>query len=247
MTACLALHLEPNISLNNDACWSLSSKIKKKKKDLDEILQWSQSQKTTLHDCMIARFSNSSHDNGCLFYTVSVMLKDNSVPLLWLTLMHIISGLQLFTWWTERVTLRTLGKGALKKNAAAFSISKSYCLSLTFAIVFGSETETVGLVVWIWKKIFCIHIIWQWIVCLWSSLFNVNTWSRKGSEFHGVNIIILCFETILCHRIVFLLTGDVIGNVPHLKMHLLYKTKGEDKETHRTSLFAGIKYVQPRR
>lgn len=41
--------------------------------------------------------------------------------------------------------------------------------------------------------------------------------------------------------------GDVIRNVPHLKMHLLYKTKEDNKETLRTSLFAGIKYVQPRR
>lgn len=51
------------------------------------------------------------------------MLKDNSVPLLWLTLMHdvsIISCLQLFAWWTENVTFRTLEKGELKKKCYHF-------------------------------------------------------------------------------------------------------------------------------
>lgn len=133
--------------------------------------------------------------------------------------------------------------------ACYLGLSKLCRLSSTFAIM-SRSVRNIGLVVWIWAEIFWIHIIWQLIACLLSSLFNVNTCRLKGSEFYGVNIIILYFETISGHRILLLRTGIYLRtgrNLPHLKMHLLYKTKEEDEERIRTSLFAGIKTVQPRR
>lgn len=88
--------------------------------------------------CILTRFSTFSHDNGCLFQIVSVMWKDNSVPQLWLALMHdvsIISCLQLFAWWPENVTFRTLEKGALKKMLTLFPFFKICSISCCFFLV----------------------------------------------------------------------------------------------------------------
>lgn len=94
--------------------------------------------------CILTRFSTFSHDNGCLFQIVSVMWKDNSVPQLWLALMHdvsIISCLQLFAWWPKNVTFRTLEKGALKKMLTLFPFFKICSISCCF--FFSQSSQSV--------------------------------------------------------------------------------------------------------
>lgn len=54
-------------------------------------------------------------------------------------------------------------------------------------------------------------------------------------------------NTILCHRLLLVLTGNAIRNLPHLEMHLLHKTKEKDEERLSISMFYGFKTVQPRR